>query len=525
MKGCQSRSERSSVNRKLSEDEELGVYLYLKRLDEIGVPARLSMVSDCANSILQKCQAKDDINPAPTVSPAWSKRFLSRYPEFHIRKQKTIDHDRKNVHDPDVISAWFARYKSLCEEKGIQKANTYNFEQTGFRVGVGKDQWIVTLDPQHPYYLGSSTSRELVTCCQVISGDGYVLPPMVILPGVLHQEDWVTKTNLDDDVLRAVSEKGYSNDELALEWLSHFERFSARRQVGTCPLLLLDGHGSHCTREFITFCDEKQIIPFCLPSHTTHLLQPLDVVVFQPLKHFHAEAVDQATRTGCSDFNKVEFLSALTSIRLQAFKQTTILSAFRKTGLLPYNPDRVLSLLHEHSSPPQQRQPTTPPPAPPLCLTTPVTLRSLKRHAEYLQNTDPVSPTFKVNLDRFIKGSLAQAQMGVHASQQLEDTEVAQQARANRQRRSRRQVQKGGVIYAHEARAVVRKKEEDSVQQKLEKAGRELERAKKVAIRERKKIWKPIFHDLKRSRLKLRDRSPIYQTAWLRKCTFSCLLF
>jgi len=44
------------------------------------------------------------------------------------------------------------------------------------------------------------------------------------------------------------------------------------------------------------------------------------------------------------------------------------------------------------------------------------------------------------------------------------------------------------ALYAHEARAVVRKKEEDSVQQKLEKAGRELERAKKVAIRERKKI-------------------------------------
>jgi len=281
-----------------------------------------------------------------------SKRFLSRYPGFHIRKQKTIDHDWKNAHNPDVIGAWFARNKSLCENKGIQKEDTYNFDETGFRVGVGKDQWIVTLDLQRPHYLGSSTSRELVTCSEVISGDGYVLPPTVILPGVLHQEDWVTKTNLDDDVLIAVSEKGYSNDEVALECLSHFERFSARRQVGACQLLLLNRHRSHCIREFITFCDEKQIVPFCLPSHTTHLLQPLDVVVFQPLKHFHAEAVPQATRTGCSDFNKVEFLFALTSIRLQAFKQTTILSAFRKMGLLPYNPDCVLSHLHEHSSPP-----------------------------------------------------------------------------------------------------------------------------------------------------------------------------
>ena len=54
----------------------------------------------------------------------------------------------------------------------------------------------------------------------------------------------------------------------------------------------------------------------------------------------------------------------------------------------------------------------------------------------------------------------------------------------------------------------MRNKEEDSVQQKLEKAGRELERAKKVAIWEWKKIWKPILHELKRSRLKPRDRSP-----------------
>jgi len=143
---------------------------------------------------------------------------------------------------------------------------------------------------------------------------------MVILPGILHLEDWATKKDLDDHVLLAVSETGYSNDHLGLKWLHHFDQFSALEQVGAHRLLLLDGHVSHCTREFITFCDERNIILFCLPPHTTHLIQPLDVVVFQPLKHFHAEAIDRATRTGCSEFNKIEFLSALTSIQDQAFK-------------------------------------------------------------------------------------------------------------------------------------------------------------------------------------------------------------
>ena len=211
---------------------------------------------------------------------------------------------------------------------------------------MGKNQWIITIDPDRISYLVSSSNRELIPACATISGDGEVLPPMLILPGALHLNDSYTKTQLDGDILFSVSETGYSNNRLSLHWLHHFHKFSSQRQVGAYRLLLLDGYGSHCTKEFIDYCDENKIIPFCLPPHSTHLLQPLDVVVFQPLKQFHAEAVDQATRTGCSDFNKIEFLAAIDSIRVQAaFKHSTILSAFRKYGLIPYSPSIVLSKL------------------------------------------------------------------------------------------------------------------------------------------------------------------------------------
>ena len=70
---------------------------------------------------------------------------------------------------------------------------------------------------------------QVITLCESISGDGEVLPPMTILPGVLHLEQWYTSTRLKDNVLVAASETGYSNDELSLGWLHHFERYSARR--------------------------------------------------------------------------------------------------------------------------------------------------------------------------------------------------------------------------------------------------------------------------------------------------------
>ena len=42
-------------------------------------------------------------------------------------------------------------------------------------------------------------------------------------------------------------------------------------------LLILDGHSSHYNWEFFDYCLNAKILPLCLPAHSTHLLQPLDV--------------------------------------------------------------------------------------------------------------------------------------------------------------------------------------------------------------------------------------------------------
>jgi DDE superfamily endonuclease len=67
---------------------------------------------------------------------------------------------------------------------------------------------------------------------------------------------------------------------------------------------------------------------FILPPHTSHILQPLNVVVFQPFKHFYIKAVNDATHTDCGDFNKLEFLAAIDGIRQHTFKKHSILSSF-----------------------------------------------------------------------------------------------------------------------------------------------------------------------------------------------------
>ena len=51
------------------------------------------------------------------------------------------------------------------------------------------------------------------------------------------------------------------------------------------------------------------------------------------------------TRGGGSDFDKLDFLSIFQRMRNQTFTFIVIISSFRITGLMPYNPDVVIRKL------------------------------------------------------------------------------------------------------------------------------------------------------------------------------------
>ena len=267
---------------------------------------------------------------------------------------------------------WYKNFYITWQVFGFQSSDIWNMDKSGFMVGMGKNQKVITKDPCWKLYLGSSTNHELVTVVEAISAGGRTIPPIVILPGKCQQEHRYDCTSIEDQALVAVSDSGFLNDKLALEWVKHFNKYSTKDQAGVWWMLLLDGHRSHCTYKFLNYCTDADILLFCLPPHTTHILQPLDVVVFQPYKYWHTQAIDEATCTRCDDFNKMEFLEALGSIRAKTFKTSTILSVFKKTGLYPYNPAKVLDKLQtqekedkwEDISNPKNNdeQPTTPPP-------------------------------------------------------------------------------------------------------------------------------------------------------------------
>src|SRR5258708_20336589 len=102
-------------------------------------------------------------------------------------------------------------------------------------------------------------------------------------------------------------------------------------------LLIIDGHSSHESLATMEYCHDHHIILYCLPSHTTHALQPLDIVLFSPLKQAWAKVVASEEFDG-RKVTKVNFLEIYGIAHLQSFTLEKILPPFPNSAILPPAP-------------------------------------------------------------------------------------------------------------------------------------------------------------------------------------------
>jgi hypothetical protein len=82
-----------------------------------------------------------------------------------------------------------------------------------------------------------------------------------------------------------------------------------------------------------------------MPAHTSHILQPLDVSCFGPLKKVYSSQIENKIRLSINYITKEEFLPAFFTAYQQVMTAENITSGFKATGLIPFHPERVLDKL------------------------------------------------------------------------------------------------------------------------------------------------------------------------------------
>ncbi|EED15968.1 conserved hypothetical protein [Talaromyces stipitatus ATCC 10500] len=362
LQGIQQRSLVRANNHKLTQSEEESLVKWVLDLDRRGLPPRHSLVREMANYILLQRGNQQ-------VGENWVTNLIKRRPEIESKFSRKYNYERAKCEDPKIIQGHFDRVRDMISEYGILPEDIYNFDETGFAMGLCATAKVITGSDRYarPKLLQPG-NREWVTAIEAINSTGWALPSYVIFKAKKNVRlGWFDE--LPDDWRINISDNGWTTDQIGLEWLkTHFIPLTRDRTLGTYIMLILDGHGSHLTAEFDRTCTEHKIIP------------PLDVGCFAVLKRHYGQLVEQRMRLGFNHIDKIDYLTAFPSARMMAYKAQTIRNSFAATGLVPFNPDRVLQHLNiqlKTPTPPPSRSSNTAS----SCLQTPQNIRQFVRQS------------------------------------------------------------------------------------------------------------------------------------------------
>ena len=145
-----------------------------------------------------------------------------------------------------MISEWFHKVSNVITKYRIHEDDIHNFNESGFLMGMIATAKVVTgAESRNRLKAAQPGNREWVTVIQGVSSQGRVIPPFIILSGQYHLSSWYTDDELPPDWVIAVSENGWTTNELGFAWLKHFDKHTRCHSTGGYRLLILDGHESH----------------------------------------------------------------------------------------------------------------------------------------------------------------------------------------------------------------------------------------------------------------------------------------
>ena len=447
--GKKSRRDLSANLRKLTDLEESVLKEHIIDLDMRGFPPRLSGVQEMADLLRT---ARD----ASRVGPRWAENFVKRHPDITTRFRRPIDYQRAQCEDPDVVRAWFALVRNTIAKYGIQEVDIYNFDETGFLMGMLSSAKVVTISERRGRPRTKQPgNREWVSVIQGIGADGWSLPPFVVVKGQYHLLSWYQDSKFPDTWKIRTSETGWTTNEIGLDWLRHFDTHTKPRTKGLHRLLILDGHGSHHSAEFHEYCKANNIIALCMPPHSSHFLQPLDVGCFSPLKSSYGKAIEEMMRNQITHITKEDFFDAFYGAFMAAMSEKNVRAGFRATGLVPYDPETVISRLDPKPitpSPPNSRPGT----ATSWVFKTPKTAHdatqqstAIKRRIANHQNSSPAQ-LYEV-IDLQAKGLSKMAHRLVLVEAELKDIRAHNERLSKRRRAKKTRLQNGESLSIAEA--------------------------------------------------------------------------
>lgn len=305
--------------------------------------------------------------------------------------------------------------------------------------------------------------------------------PFLVVQGKNHLANWYTDGGLPCDWVIKPTENGWTNNETGLEWIKHFDKHTTARAKGPYRMLVLDGHESHESAEFQEYCKAHNIITLGLPPHSSHLTQPLDVGCFSVLKRAYGRQIETFIKAHINHITKVEFFLAFVAAYKESMTAQNAQAGFRGAGLVPFDPQVVLSKLDVKLRTPDPSRPSTANSNPwvsqtPSNPTEALSQTNLVRNRISRHQGSSPTPLFET-VRALAKGTEQMAHEMTLLSAEVRTLRAANEALSKRRRAKKTRVRQGGALTVENAQDVLAQKEaeEQARRDKRSEGGRQNE--------------------------------------------------
>ncbi|RKK81113.1 hypothetical protein BFJ71_g15730 [Fusarium oxysporum] len=292
------------------------------------------------------------------IGAHWLARFMKRYPSIKTKIGKRQEASRFNCFTPTAVN-WYFDIREK-EYGWIKPENTVNVDEGGIMAGFGLDSLVIgSSDPRRKTFLKGSQSRTWTSFIEAATATGRLLKPGIIFKGKELQQQWfIDEFREVADWYYVTSDNGWTDNHIAVEWLREvYLPQTQPEDESDARLIILDGHRSHVSDEWMATCFLNNVYCCYLPAHCSHGLQPLDNGPFNASKAAYRKELQKLTSlTDSAPVDKVNFIRAYAKAREVGMTKKNILSGWRVTGNWPVS--RRKALIHPDIQP--NKKETTP---------------------------------------------------------------------------------------------------------------------------------------------------------------------
>lgn len=324
-----------------SEEEEKVFVEHIKALSEWGFPFDIKDIRMMANSYLVRIGRTVPYLKNNVPGKDWAHNFLQRHhEELSTRKAGNISSGRAAIDQP-TIRNFFINYEEVAQD--VPAANIINYDETNLTDDPGAKKIVCKRGEKYPERI-LNTSKTAISIMFAGAADGTMLNPYVVYKAEHLWQTWIDGGPPGCRYNR--SRSGWFDNVCFEDW---FEKVVVPycKNIPGMKLLLGDNLSSHFSPKVLEKCETLNIKFVCLPPKSTHILQPLDVAFYAPLKHYWRIILTEWKENEgrrIKILNKDAFPSLFGKLLKALTENDTgkknIISGFNKCGLYPIDVNR-----------------------------------------------------------------------------------------------------------------------------------------------------------------------------------------